>query len=349
MTARIMVLRTDITTLAVDAIVNAANSSLMGGGGVDGAIHRAAGRGLLQECIRLGGCPTGEARLTGGHALPARHVIHTVGPRWQGGSAGEDLDLANCYRNSLALAAQHRFKEVAIPAISTGIYGFPSGRAARIAVREVAAFLEAHDAPERVYLVAFDDRAKQTLEEALMSLGPKPPLEEPRLSLRFGDITAVGAEALVCSTDMTLCDGGPIFRAIHQAAGPRLLEACRGLGPCPIGEARLTPGFDLAAAHVIHTVPPTWFEGNRSEETMLASCYRNALAIARTHGIRSIAFPSLGSGHQPQIPLERAAPIAVRTILAFLEEHPMPEKVILVCFEREAFQLHQQVLRESLP
>jgi len=130
----------DITTLSVDAIVNAANASLMGGGGVDGAIHRAAGPRLLHECRLLGGCKTGEAKLTGGHGLPARFIVHTVGPVWHGGGDGEDELLASCYRKSCELAsAQPAIRTLAFPCISTGIYGFPFERAARIAIRECAA------------------------------------------------------------------------------------------------------------------------------------------------------------------------------------------------------------------
>ena len=167
MSDRITVVQADITTLAVDAIVNAANERLLGGGGVDGAIHRAAGPGLLDECrslpeVRPGvRCPTGEARLTGGHDLPARHVIHTVRPVWHGGTHGEDDLLANCYRNSLRLAAEHGLRTVAFPAISTGVYGFPLDRATRIAVRETQSFLATHPAIERVTFVCFGDDAYQ--------------------------------------------------------------------------------------------------------------------------------------------------------------------------------------------
>jgi O-acetyl-ADP-ribose deacetylase len=146
----------DITRLAVDAIVNAANSSLLGGGGVDGAIHRAAGPGLLAECRGLGGCPTGEARLTAGHKLPARFVIHTVGPVWRGGGSNEDELLARCYRSSLALAVAHHVRTIAFPAISTGVYGFPRPRACAIALNETHRFLLTDDTLERVTFISFD-------------------------------------------------------------------------------------------------------------------------------------------------------------------------------------------------
>lgn len=153
----------DITTLAVDAIVNAANSSLLGGGGVDGAIHRAAGPELLAECRLIGGCPTGEARITAGYRLPARHVIHAVGPVWKGGDVGEDDLLARAYRSSLRLARDHGLETIAFPAISTGIYGFPAERAASIAVRTS----RDHGAALAVTLVAFDDHTARILTEAL--------------------------------------------------------------------------------------------------------------------------------------------------------------------------------------
>ncbi len=161
---RIDLYQGDITALAVDAIVNAANSSLLGGGGVDGAIHRAAGPRLLEECRTLGGCPTGEAKITLGYDLPAKHVIHTVGPVWHGGDSNEDEILAACYRNSMALAAEHGLQTIAFPAISTGVYGFPKERATRIAVREVMGALRLHDCFRTVTFVAFSAHDFRTYE-----------------------------------------------------------------------------------------------------------------------------------------------------------------------------------------
>ena len=164
---RVDVVQGDITRLEVDVIVNAANTSLLGGGGVDGAIHRAAGPGLLDECRRLRGCRVGEAKITGGHRLPARHVNHTVGPVWQGGGAGEDELLASCYRNALQLAAGFGARTVAFPAISTGAYRFPPERAAAVAVAEVLRFLADSELPERVLLVAYGAEMRQTYLTAL--------------------------------------------------------------------------------------------------------------------------------------------------------------------------------------
>ncbi|MBN1235501.1 MAG: O-acetyl-ADP-ribose deacetylase [Methanotrichaceae archaeon] len=166
---KISILLADITTLKVDAIVNAANNSLLGGGGVDGAIHRAAGGELLEECRLIGGCPTGEARITRGYGLPARWVIHTVGPIWRGGTYGEDGLLACCYRNSFALAEQYGVKSIAFPAISAGVYGFPMERACRIALREMSAFLEKSEGSE-VIAVCFSARANHCYQDALQGL-----------------------------------------------------------------------------------------------------------------------------------------------------------------------------------
>ena len=164
---RIEVIEADITTLAVDAIVNAANNTLRGGGGVDGAIHRAAGPRLLEECIALGGCETGEAKITGGYDLPAAHVIHTVGPVWSGGEAREDELLANCYRNALALARTNGLASIAFPAISTGVYGFPPQRAALIATQNVVEEVARDDHFARAVFCCFGAESAQLHYEAL--------------------------------------------------------------------------------------------------------------------------------------------------------------------------------------
>jgi O-acetyl-ADP-ribose deacetylase (regulator of RNase III) len=163
----IVIVEGDITQQIVDAIVNAANTSLLGGGGVDGAIHRAAGPELLQECRALQGCPTGEAKITRGHRLPARWVIHTVGPVWRGGGHSEDELLASCYRRSLEVAVQNGVRSLAFPAISTGIYGYPLERATRIAIREVRLFLQQNPAPEKIFFVCFDRRTRECYQKVL--------------------------------------------------------------------------------------------------------------------------------------------------------------------------------------
>jgi O-acetyl-ADP-ribose deacetylase (regulator of RNase III) len=168
---RVRVIAADITTLAVDAIVNAANESLLGGGGVDGAIHRAAGPKLLDECREIGGCPTGEARITGGYELPARYVIHTVGPVWQGGVAGESRLLGACYTESMRLAKQNGIETIAFPAISTGVFGYPIEAATVVAVRSVAAFLVAYEAPRVVTFCCFSQRDAEVYERVLGSFG----------------------------------------------------------------------------------------------------------------------------------------------------------------------------------
>ncbi len=161
----------DITKLRVDAIVNAANEQLLGGGGVDGAIHAGAGPDLLQECRRIGGCPTGEARITKGYRLPARHVIHTVGPIWQGGAEGEEALLASCYRLSLQLAVDHGLGSIAFPAISTGVYRFPPGLAAEIAVSTVVDFLTGAETMEKVVFCCFGQASVDAHQQALNGIG----------------------------------------------------------------------------------------------------------------------------------------------------------------------------------
>jgi O-acetyl-ADP-ribose deacetylase (regulator of RNase III) len=175
MAGRMIVLQGDITTQAVDAIVNAANEKLVRGGGVDGAIHRAAGPELQEACSRIGGCPTGDVRITPGFRLPARHVIHAVGPRWHGGGRGEADLLASCYRRSLELAEQEELKTIAFPGISTGIYGYPIEDATRIAIVTVADCLTQMPSIEEVRFVTFGDEATKVAERILAEMEAKLP------------------------------------------------------------------------------------------------------------------------------------------------------------------------------
>jgi O-acetyl-ADP-ribose deacetylase len=172
MSASLRAIETDITRLAVDAIVNAANPTLLGGGGVDGAIHRAAGPELLAACRRLGGCETGDAKITGGFRLPAKHVIHTVGPVWRGGKNGEPELLASCYRRSLELALQHGVRSIAFPAISCGVYGYPMERAAIVAVGECLRLTRGHETLEDVTFALFGADALKIYAARLAELAP---------------------------------------------------------------------------------------------------------------------------------------------------------------------------------
>ncbi|MBN2614968.1 MAG: O-acetyl-ADP-ribose deacetylase [Bacteroidales bacterium] len=165
--SRIQLVKDDLTRMKVDAIVNAANQSLLGGGGVDGAIHRAAGPGLLEECRSLHGCSTGSAKITGGYQLPARYVIHAVGPVWRGGDLGEAELLNSAYETCLQIASQHECKTIAFPNISTGVYGYPKRAAAQVALSAVNNFLEANKVPELVYFVCFDPENYQIYQELL--------------------------------------------------------------------------------------------------------------------------------------------------------------------------------------
>jgi O-acetyl-ADP-ribose deacetylase (regulator of RNase III) len=167
---RILIVRGDITDQRVDAIVNAANTSLLGGGGVDGAIHRAAGHELLEECRTLGGCDTGDAKITKGYKLQARYVIHTVGPIWHGGSKGEDELLASCYRRSFELARKHGIQTIAFPSISTGVYGFPVNRASRIALKTIHEAISQGAGLKKVVVVCFDEETHRTYQNASVEI-----------------------------------------------------------------------------------------------------------------------------------------------------------------------------------
>jgi O-acetyl-ADP-ribose deacetylase (regulator of RNase III) len=171
----IRIIQGDITKSEADAIVNAANNSLLGGGGVDGAIHRAAGSELLEECRKLNGCETGEAKITKGYNLPAKYVIHTVGPIWRGGNNNEAQLLAACYRNSLKLAVENGIKKIAFPSISTGAYRFPVNRAAKIAMQEISNFLEENNSIEKVTMVCFDEGTTEIYKEALREIRENKP------------------------------------------------------------------------------------------------------------------------------------------------------------------------------
>lgn len=165
------IIKGDITKQSVDAIVNAANTSLLGGGGVDGAIHRAAGPELLDECRTLNGCETGQAKITKGYNLPAKYVIHTPGPVWHGGNQGEQALLRNCYRNCLTLAAAYGCETVAFPSISTGIYGYPVEQASLIALEEIKSFNDSKSVIKKVVIVCFDDKTKNTYDKAYQTVG----------------------------------------------------------------------------------------------------------------------------------------------------------------------------------
>lgn len=167
---RVKVISGDITKVNVDAIINAANNTLLGGGGVDGAIHRAAGPKLLEECRKLNGCETGKAKITKGYKLPAKYVVHTVGPIWRGGDANEDELLASCYRNSLQLAVDNKIKTIAFPSISTGAYRFPVKRAAEIAMLEISKFLKENESIEKVFMVCFNKDTMDAYTEALSKI-----------------------------------------------------------------------------------------------------------------------------------------------------------------------------------
>lgn len=172
---------------------------------------------------------------------------------------------------------------------------------------------------------------------------------DTRFTLQLGDLTVAKVDAIVNSSRESLVEGGPLHHAVHAGAGPELRSECEALGECMPGEVRVTAAYRLPFKFIIHTVPPTWMGGDHGETEELSSCYRKSLEMAKARGARSLAFPSLGSGRQPQIPLEVAAPIAIHTIQDFLASNDLPESVVLVCFDVATYQIHQKILRETLP
>lgn len=251
MSGRIELLRGDITTRTVDAIVNAANSSLQGGGGVDGAIHRAAGKGLLEECRLLGRCPTGQAKITGGHRLPARHVIHTVGPVWQDGRHGEPALLASCYRNSLGLAAKYGLRSIAFPAISCGVYGYPIAQACEVALTEIRQHLAGETSVERVELVCFGEDVYSAYRALLGEEGTMMPgltLEQRIVGCVLGSVVgdAIGVPVEFCSREQLA--RAPLtdirgFGTYNQPPGTWSDDSSLGLATA---ESYAAHGFDAA-------------------------------------------------------------------------------------------------------
>ena len=236
---RVVVVRGDITTLEVDAIVNAANAALCGGGGVDGAIHRAAGPDLVAECRKLGGARTGEAKITRGYRLPAKHVIHAVGPVWEGGTKGEDSLLASAYRNSLQLAQQHGLASIAFPAISTGIFRFPLDRATRIALREIKSELCVHPTLRKVVLCCFSDRDVELYEKIAAQLLTGD-CDHKHVMVRYAHPHGMDVEDMVQKIKSIVTPADAELRL----EAPSCATCGSALGRRELG-ARIAPGGDL--------------------------------------------------------------------------------------------------------
>ena len=263
----LQLIRNDLTKMRVDAIVNAANPSLLGGGGVDGAIHRAAGPRLLAACRRLGGCPVGQARLTRGYDLPCKYVIHTVGPIWQGGAHGERAQLASCYRSALALAASRRCKTVAFPLISSGAYGYPKAQALQVALETIAEFLSSHDMT--VYIVVFDRDAVQVSGKL------------------FQDITAYIDDVYADAH----ADPGRRFRQLPAAPVGGFAEEAASFAPPPqatMQPSAAHPGLDAMLAQLDESFTQTLLRLIDEKRISDAECYKKANIDRRLfHKIRS--------------------------------------------------------------
>lgn len=339
--ARLKVVKGDITKIEVDAIVISTNSTFERGSLARSA-HQAAGPQLKLETQKLIRCDVGDARLASGFSLPAKNVIFTVGPTWLDGQHGEDDSLAKCYTSCLKLAVENNCNTVAMPAISCGANGFPFRRSITIAVRAVSSFISEHH-KLHVMFVCMDDRFQNAPDWYLSEikkqrrsrrLSPDDPRRQEfleNLLVVKGNITKIVADAVVNAAKSSLLGGGGVDGAIHRVAGPELLQECRKLNGCPVGDARITNAYKLQARYVIHTVGPVWEGGKHEEDFLLRECYMSSLELAKNHDCRTIVFPAISCGVY-SFPFARATGIAIDAVLDFKAEHGDNMQVVFCCF-----------------
>lgn len=354
---RLRILEIDITKIKCDAIVISTDSTCEGGT-LARTTHQAAGPQLKLAAENIDRCRPGEAYIVPGFSLPAKHVIFTVGPTWADGLRGKDDSLAKCYKSSLELAAGANCTTVAVPAISCGANGFPFQRAITIAVRAAASVLSEHPSME-VFFVCFGmlspnartwyqlEIEKQRRSRRLNADDPRRSEYLERMMVRQGNIAKISVDAVVNAANTSLLGGGGVDGAIHRSAGPRLLRECEQLNGCPVGEARITKGYNLPARYVIHTVGPVWKGGNNNEEFLLRNCYMSSLEIARARKCRSVAFPAISCGAY-RFPFEKAAGIAIDAVLDFKAEHEDSTEVIFCCFSESDHHIYVSELQKRL-